>query len=353
MRNFNALTGQPLKYALVLLFCLQAGCARLTMMTSDDLVADIQAAIEAEDFRLAEFLGKQTPQSHAQYEQVQKQAARLERAMARFRQAKIEQADAYATARQWREAEAILDDAANHLPRHDEAISTAINRLQERQQKHYADHESRILLGQATWLRSQQQAIDRLPEYSLGDANRLHKRLQADRRNLAERLISLADAPCEAGSWQRCHDLLEAGYALAPDIEADTRLAKARQQLDSAASRKRARQQQQLRDQARELRQTYDRSGDLAHLLALRDFIRQHTESGALDREERETARLCLSRFEEGIKQGEALYARGEYEQALQRWRTIQPLFPNNSELEKKLTRVHRVLENLEKLNAQ
>ena len=335
-----------------ILLGLLSGCARLTLMTTDDLATEIDQAIESGDYRLANYLITHTAPDHPQAEQVNARAEPLRESIARFQQKTRAEALEYASQQDWHSALQTLRQAERSLPRQDEVIPAAREELADSELRSFESVESSILLDEARWLLRHQDNAEQLQAYTLREARQLAGSLDRRQETLASRLLELADRPCDSNQWQRCHDLLSVWQALSGSQQADPRLQTAATNLASAANRKRQQQVQQLRREAEKLRQRYQESGELADLLSLRQYVDSNNRHGALDELARDTARLCVQRFDEGLRQGEALYAKGDYQQALDAWRDIQPLFPNNSELEKKLARVHRVLDNLKRLGS-
>lgn len=337
---------------MLILIAVSSGCSRLTLLTTDDLPSEIDQAIEAQDFRLADYLIRGVGENHPDHDAAKAKADILARAMAAFQQQARDTATEQANRQDWWGAQQTLAQAAKQLPDTGQVVSEAQQTLAQRQQDSFEALEARILLQEASWLISQENDARLLENYTLRTASRLAQTLAQRTEALTERLYELAERPCQEDQWQRCHDLLSTWQTLSPDQPEDPRLASASAQLASAAHRDRQRQAQQLLRQAQSLHADYESSNALEDLLALRQFVDTNNRQGALDALATETARLCVERFDNGLRRGEAFYAQGQYQQALDSWLAIQPLFPNNSELEKKLARVYRVLDNLQRLGA-
>lgn len=337
---------------LLLTFAL-ASCARLEVMVSDDIEADILAALDADDYRRASRLLSGVSPKHPDYETIAALDSRIRASQENYQRRKIAEAADLANGRRWQQAHALLKDVAARSPRGDSAIADAEDKLATRERIYYERLEGQVLLGKAQWLADTTPRQPRLAELTLRDASRLTRELDAMKQETAARLTELGRAAGAREEWMTARDLLRAAQQLAPSAEPDPVLEAAQTWLNSNASKKRKRTESAQQAEADRLIAAYRDSGDLAQLLAARQYVEAHTRGSHLEQARQEVASLCLEQFDQGMRDGEKRYASGDYEGALEQWRAIQPIFPNHSELEKKMARVYRVLESLESLNAK
>lgn len=338
---------------LILLVVAAAGCARFEVMVSDDIRADILAALDADDYRRASRLSGGISTAHPAYDDVSALNKQIQARLKTYQQHKIAEAFELANGRRWHQAYALLDEAAANSPRSNNAIDEAREKLEQRETIYYERLEGQLLLGKAQWLAGTDPRQPRLKELTLRDADRMARELENLKRQTAARLTALGRAAGAREEWITARDLLRAAQQLAPGEKPDPVLEAAQTWLNSNASNKRKQMEATQQAEAERLVAAYRDSKALSQLLAARRYIEQHTQGNHLEQLRQEVAILCLERFDQGMREGEKRYASGDYQGALEQWRAIQPIFPNHSELEKKLGRVHRVLESLESLNAQ
>lgn len=351
MPSFSTRSWKPAcvwRAASLAVLLLLGGCAQLTLLTSEDLTADIEKARREQDFRTARYLINSAADTHPQYESIRAQASKLDREISDFEKQVHRETLSLARAGNWRAAHERLDTATDRLP-DSAALASTRSALEQREERVQAQAVSALLLAEGRWLADHGLQVRTLDQLTSSAARRAHKTLAERRSELVLELSELGQWFAQQEDWQRTHQLLSLSRELAADGSPASELErKASQALTSASYRKRQQQVRRQRDQAEALLGAYRDSGNLSDLLKARDYISAHSDT--LERLDQEVTQLCQQIMRAGLGEGENLYAQGKYLQAQQAWQRILPISPEHPELNKKLERVGRVLQNLEAL---
>lgn len=339
----------PLRAAsLALLLSLVSGCAQLTLMTSDDLSAEVANAREEKDFRTARYLIASTPETHPDYASVQSQAAALEQDIVSFEQNARKEILSLARAGNWQAAHQRLDEAFDRLPGSESLEATATT-LSEREQRVEAQALSALLLAEGRALLEHNLQLRTLEQLTTPEARREYKTLSRRQQELAADMDRLGRWFAGQEDWRRTHDLLALSRQLGGAGAGASELERqASQALTSASYRKKQQRVRQQRDKAEALLSAYRQSGELDDLLKAREYI--SANSAQLETLDQEVTQMCQDLLRAGLSEGENLYALGNYQQAQKAWQRVLPISPGHPELNKKLERVSRVLDNLKAL---
>lgn len=336
--------------ALLLILFFLGSCARLTLMTSDDVVADINRARQEQDFNKAWFYIENIRNTHPQHQDVVALREPLLKDISSFESTQIERSRLLAGAGRWQEAFETLDTAKMRW-RNSEALDAAYQALQKREELLFNRLRTDLLVDEARWLHARLGTLEQLETLHRRDASEISEALQRRRAELVTTLTDLGNAFAAEEDWIRTRDLLGAAQQLSGDSETPAALVTARKQLSQEANRNRRAREEKVQNKAVTLLEAYEESRSLSDLLAARDFISSNNQSGQLDQYASRLEAICQQRYQLGLQEGDALYAQGRYGEAFKAWENVARIYPGDAELEKKMERARKVLSNLKALS--
>ncbi len=294
-------------------------------------------------------------------EALQSHRADLQRRADRFEQTILIEAAAHLRVEDWAAARERYEHGLNVLP-DSEALRAAREAFETERQHHVRALHTRLLLARAHSLIRERPMYEELHRISPGSARarQQHQRAEREARELAEELRDLGEAALGADDPLLAVEALTLAHALSPvQVGAD--------RLDEAESARQARlgmlQVQPIAEQDTDetwtaqdqaLLERYHnafRSGDLAlarHLLE--DLSRRHPDNEEIDRHRPVLSRAIDTHVSAGLERGLRLYTHGRIEEALDIWRPLRALAPENRELEAHVERAERVQRRLEAL---
>lgn len=325
------------------------GCARLALMQSDDPLADMEQARKNGDFEYALYIAEHLDPEHEAWKAVQERLPEVKADIRAFELRHIRKAEALAANEAWQKAYGVLDNAMNEW-RASEPLREARDRIRKKETLKRRQTLGDLYLAEARWRLASDPVAGQLTDFSDATSRRRHRQWERHNRRLAEHLAEQAEWFAEREDWHRVRDYLEAATSLDRDAGDDQLLARAREYLADASRQTRVVRERNHRKQARQLLEHYQATGELDDLLALRRFVDRNGDSQALQDMAERVKSISRERFQSDLERGDALYARGEYHQAWEVWKSIAPLQPDNAELSKKLERVERVLSKLRNL---
>ncbi|MDX1803041.1 MAG: hypothetical protein R3292_03095 [Alcanivorax sp.] len=332
--------------ASLLLLGTLAGCSLLQPGSREDRVSN---ALSEQDYAKAIEIINSTNEKDPQYPLLQQQYPGVLQANEQYRKQIQHQALALGRQHHWQQAFTLIDDAEPRIA-DPASLEELRGTLQSREQRefHQLLAERRLAQAQA-WL-AHPKLSEQLSGFQAPNARKEAKQLEDEKQQLVQDLIALGNEQAEQQHWHQARDLLAAAHQLTPEQPAEPMLTKARRILNNAEQKADARRNQDLQQHAEALMSQYQESGQLEDLLAIRSFLAKHRGNSALAKQRQRTEQWSRRRFAEEMNTGEALYARGQYREAYRVWKQVKPLYPDNVELNKKLERSRRVLNNLRSL---
>jgi hypothetical protein len=338
-----------LPIALLVTLTLSACSTRQAVLETDFLTELASVRAEGDHGRALDIIDR-IPDQHPQAEEVRAQREQVLGQIDRLQQQKVAEAERLSRSGRWQEAYAALDEASRQW-RRSERLAAAYRELDQRQQLRYQQLQAELLLAEARSLQGSQATIQQLGTLTDRRAQTTARELGQRRETLSRELRLLGHIFAEQKDWPRTRDLLTAYAQLAGDSHRDPLLIEAERQLASAAHREERARVQRIRQQGDELIDRYKRSGAVTDLVAARDFLTRHNQSGALDEAATRLEVLSRQRFRDGLGKGDTLYTQGHYAAAEKAWQEVAPLYPDDQELASKRERVRRVLESLRSLS--
>lgn len=328
-----------------------SGCARFALVTSSEISPEVRQAVAEQNFNRAWRVFERTQGADMPDDERQALRDMLEMATRQFEKDTIDMARQLADAGRWSDAFEVLKEARSRW-RQSEAIQGARKELRQREALLFAGLEADLLLEEARWLAAKRPVLDRLETLAREDATETAEHWRARMVQLAGQLTTLGERFAAEQDWVRTRDLLAAARNLSGQKALHPQLALAEKHLATEASKARRIQEQQVQAKARKLLDAYDQSMSLADLLTAREYIKKNNDRGLLDQYATRLEAICNKRFRQGLSEGEALYAQGRYQEAYQTWQNIAQIYPGDAELEKKIERARKVLENLKSLSS-
>lgn len=326
---------------------LLSGCSLLP--TSSDPAQRIDAALSEHRYATALAIIDGAEATQSDYSALQARRDEVARASQRYRDEVLREARRLADNEQWWEAHALLMRAAP-LVLESEPIDALGEQLREQEAAALRERLTRwyLALGQA--LLNSGQVDQALAPFDTPEADIAATEWRRLHHRTTTALTELGHFYAEQRQWEAALRTLEMAQRLSPDQPPPQALASARQAIDSAHSRQQTAREEAHRKKAQELVARYQDSESLDDLLAARTFLLRYPDQD-LEPLRQRVDRWCQQRFADAMARGEALYARGEYRTAYRLWKQVVPLEPDNTELNSKLERSRRVLENLRTLD--
>jgi tetratricopeptide (TPR) repeat protein len=344
----------------IVFLLLLGGCAALAPLV-DDTEERVEELTEAGEYGRALATLDRLIERDPDNEALQSHRADLRRRADRFEQAILIEAAAYLRVEDWASARERYEHGLNVLP-DSEALRAAHEAFETDRQHHVRALRVRLLLARAHSLIRERPMYEELHRISPGSsrAHRQYQRVEREARELAAELRDLGETALAADDPLLAVEALTLAHALSPVQESAERL------TEAEAARQARLGMLQIHPiaepdgdgtwtaQDQSLLERYHnafRAGDLAlarHLLD--DLSRRHPDNVELSRERPVLSRAIDTHVSAGLERGLRLYAHGRIKEALDIWRPLRALAPENRELETHVERAERVLKRLEAL---
>jgi tetratricopeptide (TPR) repeat protein len=346
----------------ITLLLLLGGCATLApLLQNDEGPQRVEELTEAGEYGRAlatlERLIEREPDNATLLEQRED----LRRRAGQFEQAILIEAAAYLRVEDWVRARERYQHGLGVLPE-SEALHAAHEAFEAQRQHHVRALRMRLLLTRAHSLIRERPMIEELHRLSPANhrARQQYQRAEREAREMAVELMELGNAALAADDPLLAVEALTLAHALAPMGESARRLEEAEEarqaRLDALQVQPIAQEGTDTpwTDQDQSLLERYRealRSGDLAVARQLLDGLSQrHPENRELRGQRPALSRAIDVRVSAGLEHGLRLYAQGRIREALEVWRPLRALAPENRELEAHVERAERVLKRLETL---
>lgn len=335
------------RWALYGVLLLLSGCSLLPV--SSDPAQRIDAALSEHRYAAALAIIDSTEATQPNYPALQARRGEIVQASRRYRGEVLRQARRLADDEQWEDAYALLVRAAP-LVLESEPIDTLGEQLKEQEAAALRERLTRwyLALGQA--LLSSGRVDQALAPFHVPEAEMATAEWHRLRHRTTAALTELGHFYADQRQWEAASRTLEMAQQLSPERPLPQALTLARQAIDSARNQQQTARENAHRKTAQELVARYQDSESLDDLLAARTFLLRYPGPDLAPLRQR-VERWCQQRLADAMARGEALYARGEYRTAYRLWQQVAPLEPDNAELNSKLERSRRVLENLRTLD--
>jgi tetratricopeptide (TPR) repeat protein len=341
------------------LFLVLGGCATLEPLTTDTEHRVVELTESGEYGKALSALDRliaRDPDNKA----LQTYRGELERRAARFEQAILIEAAGCLRVEDWAGARERYDHGVSVLPE-SEALIAARAAFETERQHHLRALRTRLLLARAHALIRERPMYEEIHRVSPGSIRARHQyqRAERDAREMSVELFELGETALGADDPLLAVEALTLAHALSPAPESAARLEEAESARQSRLREFRVQTPETgtgngWTEQDHALLERYHaalRADDMALARPLLDALAsRHPENESLRVQRAVLTRIIDIQVSAGLEQGLRLYAEGRIREALEIWRPLRALAPNNRELEARVERAERVLERLETL---
>jgi len=331
------------------------GCALLDPL-SPDPQARIETLDEAGEYGRALALLDRELAGDPDNAELRRQRADLARRAARFEQRILIEAAEHLRRDDWAAARERYDHGIAVLP-DNQALIAARDAFEVQRQKHLQTLRTRLMLARAHGLVQERPLIDEIYRVAPGSlrARQHFLRTEREARELADELALLGERALAEDDPMLAVEALTLAHALAPAQDSAERLLAARQarQARFPPPTEEPPAEDTDTEAATNALKTRFRAAFAAQDLALARHLLEAMEARNVDDPELRRQRQLLNQaidtqVSAGLEEGRRLYAQGRIREALEIWRPLRALAPENRELEAHLERAERVLRRLE-----
>lgn len=353
-----------------------SGCAYVQSFRGD-LSGQIDRWMEQHEYgKIIETVDHVSP-SRSEYKEL---AAKRDEAVKRAREYEksvISHARALTRANDWYKASRLYEAALEKVPQ-SKPLNKAYADFLRQREAYLAELNRRILLSKGNRLRIEVPAQKEILRVDPDDyeARRRYRELDRDAVETAEALTRCAETSIRAADYTLAKRCAKLANELRPSEESEALLALATRRLNRVyAMRKPKSQPKPKPAKARkkapkaaaaaapgankasqaDLMQAYLRAWEENDLEAARGYMQRlrakDKDSPKLKKLEAELNASIAVRVKQGIGFGRELYSDGQIQPALDEWRELLKLDPDNKELQDHIARAERVLEKIEKLS--
>jgi tetratricopeptide (TPR) repeat protein len=344
--------------ALALLLAL-GGCATLDPFGTDTEHRVVELADAGEYGKALAALDRlisRDPDNRA----LQTYRSELERRASQFEQSILIEAAAYLRVEDWAGARERYDHGVAVLPE-SEALIAARDAFETERQHHLRTLRTRLLLARAHALIRERPMYEEIHRVSPGSirARQQYQRAERDAREMAVELLELGETALADDDPLLAVEALTLAHALSPAPESAARLEEAESAQHSRLQELRVQTPETGADngwneQDHALLERYHtalRADNMALARPLLDaLVSRHPDNESLRVQRAVLGRIIGIQVSAGLEQGLRLYTEGRIREALEIWRPLRALAPDNRELEARVERAERVLERLETL---
>ncbi|MBT8148389.1 MAG: hypothetical protein KJO24_00550 [Gammaproteobacteria bacterium] len=335
------------------------------MPFSDDAkLAKVQELAASEQYaRALRIVDKQIAKQHEpqQQQQWQQLAGEINREAEQFRRDQSSRIDQLVSRLQWPDAHQRVQSMREQLP-----ASDALDRYlleYERQRQRFIDRQNAaLLLLQARYLPEQIELLDKLAQAQPGNsrARKQLQRHQREREGVLGGLQQQLAAAREAGQLDTALMYARAVAGLAPSAKADalvadlqSRLASSAAQAASAAAMPNRQNDLLFQKQLNEYGRALVNEQWLQARAVLDALLKARPGDSELQGQDTYLNEVFTAQVDAAKKSGEQLYSSGEIEQALELWRAVLPMAPDDAQLTGNIERAQRILSKVKALKEE
>lgn len=344
--------------AIALLFLQLGGCAYITAVR-EDVVEQVDRMVERERYGRALATIDYIKPEHPDYVELMRRRKEIARQAEAYEKKALARGERLMEENQWEAALDVYDKALRRLP-DSLPLQQAMQRFRDHQDRQIDDLKLELLLARGRWLEETlelQEAITRIdPESWRAEWAYDAKRQEA--ADLGEQLGKLGRVALEEDHLEVALRTLPLAARLAPteeNLEARARLQRVEAEQSRRAREARARTQK--RQAARQLQVALVRYREAFEAGELVEARRQMAEMERLApkdprvMEQRQALQAAVEQaVRQGMEQGNSLYGRSLFQEAIAAWNRVLQLDPGNEQARANLERARKVLERLEEL---
>lgn len=346
---------KPLTLVVLLIFVsLSAGCAYLDARSSDPLTK-IDGLMKAQQYGYAREVIAKVPETHPDYPQVVSLRKELDQQAIAYEQSVLSDGKTLEQQGQWYQAQKRYRQALQRLPE-SEKLTAAAQMLELKQKSRVETLEVDLLLTQGEWLK--QNLVIRNELALIASTNWLKEsqraELQKRSRKLAAELGRHGRIALEQGALARAEQLLSFAMQLHPSESIEEAQHELVKQQQAIADKQRQSIIQSRKFMRKKLVTSLQQAIEENQLSEASLFVTRIKLMGTLNEKEQQLvqqlASLVQKQVADDMTQGVELYGQGKYQQAIEVWRHVLTLEPDNAQAPAHIERAERILEKLQRL---
>ncbi len=260
----------------------------------------------------------------------------------------------------WQEADELYARGLQKLP-DSERIAKAQTAFVKRRAEHVRSLRTEVLINKGNWLARelplQNQILTARPDDD--QAKRSKKRAKREVEIISTGLYLCGQRALDSRNNKLAVQCLALAEQLTPTTSVKDALARAeKEQLKKKAKTRRARRKQQEQfeaDKARRLVDAYEDAYTADDLITARNALAElktvEPKSDKVEQLELELEDAIGERVKRGMEESRRLYSQGKIQQALDNWRDLSKLDPENEDIKSHIARAERVLAKLRELS--
>ncbi len=341
------------------LFLSLVGCVTDPMLRRD-LPKQVDRWVAEEEYGKALRVIDDVRPDHPLYPRFQSQRQEILRLVDKYERALIGKGRMLIRNQEWQQADKLYREGTEKLP-DSERIARARADFLARRDERIAALRTEALVNKGDWL-SRELPLQREILRTTPDDRRAKKALKRANRELDDTSAGLYLCGQQALDSRnsrlavRCLALAE---QLTPTTSVKDALARAeKEQKRTKAKTRRAKRKKQQRseaDKVRRLLDEYEEAYEADDLIQARGILAElklaEPKSEKVEQLEMELDGAVAERVTRGMEESRKLYSQGKIQQALDNWRELSKLDPENEEIKAHIARAERVLAKLRELS--
>ncbi|MDJ0891504.1 MAG: hypothetical protein QNK18_09980 [Gammaproteobacteria bacterium] len=335
------------------------GCVPDQMLVKD-VPKQVDRWVAEEEYGKALKLIERVDPDDPQYASLREQRKEILRLADKYEQAVLREGRRLTQNGQWQQADELYTAGMEKLP-DSERIAKARAAFVARRAEHVRSLRTEVLINKGNWLARelplQNQILTALPDDA--QAKKSLKRAKREVETTSAGLYLCGQRALDSRNNKLAVQCLALAEQLTPNTSVKDALARAeKEQQKKKAKTRRARRKKQEQfeaDKARRLFDAYQDAYKADDLLTARNALAElktvEPKSDKVEQLGLELEDAIGERLKRGMEESRRLYSQGKIQQALDNWRDLSKLDPENEDLKAHIARAERVLAKLRELS--
>lgn len=342
------------RVSLVLLFLVQlslTGCAYYHALDSN-LPHQIDVWVEQQEYGLAlQTLGFIKP-SHRNYDLLIEKREAILLLAKQLERTTIQQTDSLIGKSEWHQAHLLFESSLNKLPL-SSSLNKAYNAFVSKRTNYLNKLELKLMVNKGEWLGKNEEIRKEIARVipNSSQARRALRRHNDDVNEISMELAECGENAINKENTELAEQCLKLTKNIKPPAGIQTRLTAVQKAIKAEKKAQIRRHNKKIRALLAQLKQGYSHENlQLArqYFLSLENQDKRNPQASAL---RQELKNRIADGMAESIEAGRKLYSDGRIKQALEVWLVLQPLDPDNQELNGHIDRAQRVLKKIRMLS--
>ena len=349
-------------YLILLVFSLQLTACAHYYANRDDLATMVDNWLEEREYgRALETLSRVKP-SHPDYQRLEAMYSRTLREAEGFEQSVVTRAQSLYLQQEWLQAKEVYDEGLAKLP-NSQTITNARNEFLQKREIELKGHRQSLLISTAEYLAESTPILQQINQLTNDDVE-AGRALAQNQQQMQPTIQGLNECGWEAMEQkdyplaEKCFGLMS---ALDSNIDISRPLEKIKQAQEDIERHKTQELQTQIsKEKSRKTKETYNlyyKAIEQGNLAEAQKYVNQLNRLRPNDNKvlelRQELQNFIDRKVAQGIEQGRELYSQGKVQQALDIWKPLLSLAPDNGELKGDVERAERVIDNLRELSKE